>query len=169
MRLFLRYIFYIFTLIFTILIQVSFIKPLDDIFFNINILYIVILFLLFYGEIYLFIFWVIFGGFLWDYFGGFPFGMMLSMLLVAVFIMYGILTKFLTNRSIYALLLFLFVGICVYNITLYLFSFVVHLFGYLNFINSFLTVLKIILYQTILIFVSVLFFYLPFKKIYKYL
>lgn len=98
-----------------ILLQVSFIQPLGEIFFGLNLIYITILILLFFNRIYLFICWVLIGGFLWDYFGAFPFGFMLLALLINVSIMYIISYKVLTNRSIYAFLIYIMVGIFVYN------------------------------------------------------
>lgn len=172
MRLFLYYFLHISAFVLAILLQVSFIQPLPDIFFGINIIYIVILFLLFFNKIYLFIWWVIVGGFLWDYFGAFPFGVMLCVVLVSVVILYSILTKLLTMRSIYSFLIFLLIGIIIYNATLFVAAWLLTFLGGMHLelqVATFIlrTIKQTIFIEVVVIISSVLYNYL-FKPLYRY-
>jgi hypothetical protein len=107
----------------TVLLQVSFISALPDIFWGLNLIYVVILVQLFFHRIYLFIVWIILGGFLWDYFSSFPFGVMLFILLLSVSLIYILLTTLLTNRSYYAFLIYIIFGTIVYTTVLHTFGF----------------------------------------------
>lgn len=122
----------LFLITFCVLIQVSVIQPLPQFFFDINLVYITILCLLFFNRTYLFISWVIIGGFLWDYFSSFPFGLMLLVLLLVVSIMYTLMLKVFSNRSVYAFFVSLTVGVLIYNVILWLLAFILRIFWNMN-------------------------------------
>ena len=120
MYIFLYSVFHIGIIILAILFQVSFIQPLEIIFYNLNLVYVIISLLLFYDRIYLFLVWLIIGGFLLDSLSSFPFGFFLGVFLVSVSLLYILLMKFLTNRSIYALVLYEVIALLIFNSVLFM-------------------------------------------------
>ncbi len=106
-------------IIITFIIQISFINPLTHIFYNLNLLYIILLILLFFDKLYLFLFWTIISSFILDYFSSLPFGFMFIIFTLSVSLMYLIFIKIINNKSFYGLVIFLCLGIIIFNTIFY--------------------------------------------------
>lgn len=152
-------------IVLAVLFQVSFFQPLDAMFYNLNVVYFIISLLLFYDRIYLFLVWLIVGGFFLDSLSSFPFGFFLAIFLISVSLMYILLMKFLTNRSIYALVLYEIIALVIFNSVLYCFAYISEIFLSLNLGLTWGNYFYLLRMQIFIVLIATLIVYLTIKYI----
>lgn len=122
-----RYLYYSLLIIILWLVQVSFISILPSPFNHLDLILISILVLLLFDDLNLLFFWTTFAVFLLALSSRLPLGILLPTWWLVVMICYAVLHQFLTNRSLYSLLLlviggtffleaFIFVGSHIYRV-----------------------------------------------------
>lgn len=105
-----RYLFYAFIITLTWLLQTGFISAMPTPFNHLNLSLVILLILLLFDDLNLLYFWTILSSLLLSLGSRLPLAVILISWWLVVVICYSILYQFLTNRSLYSLLLLVFGG-----------------------------------------------------------
>lgn len=129
---FLKYFYHLILILLAIIVQISIVGPLQGLLHNINIVFIVIIALLFYNKFQYAIFWALLGGFLLDYYSVMPFGLFFLIFFLSLIFIYAMYIKVFSNRSLFSLFLLILSGIFFYNVLSGLLIYIVNYIGHQN-------------------------------------
>ena len=116
-----KIIFNLISIIFLVILQISFISGLPGMAANLNLILVILIFILGFSGLELAAWWAVGAGFLLEIFSFLPFGAYLVSLSLTIFIAKFLLNNFFTNRSLYSFLALTGLATIIYRVIIYFF------------------------------------------------